>query len=404
MAAIASARAGAATVLLDRRRKVGAKILMSGGTRCNVTNESVTERDFVTTSGPFVRTVLRQFTPDEARSFFERLGVELKLEPTGKYFPVSDSARDVLAGLLRAADADGVDLRKEACVDGIRSSDGGVQVLTSDGEISASAVVLATGGMSYPETGSDGVGYRIAKDAGHTIVRPSAALTPLIASNPLHASLSGVTVEAELRVVSRSRTIASRSGSFLFTHSGYSGPVVLDISRHWERTSWDDPEAEVRVSFVPGRTREEFDAYALAESARAPRRHVANLLAEFMPLRLAEVLMSAAGVLPGTMLATLGRDARRALVLHVTDMKLPVGRVAGFGKAEVTAGGVPLLEVRARDMSSKLVEGLYFAGEILDVDGYIGGYNFQWAWSSGWVAGNAAARRAMRRATDGSPG
>lgn len=368
---------------------------MSGGTRCNVTNTAVSERDFNTPSGPFVRTVLKQFPPEMARAFFETEGVELKLEPTGKYFPVSDSATDVLAGLLRAVESAGVVLHRESLVGGVETLEGGLTLDTSTGRVVAAAVVLATGGLSYPETGSDGVGYRIARQLGHTIVRPSAALTPLIAAPAVHSSLSGVTVDAELRVVSRAKTVATRRGSFLFTHSGYSGPVALDLSRHWERTSWDDPDAEVRVSFAPERTPAELEAYVLVEAGRAPRRHVANLLAEFMPLRLGEVLMNGASIPAGTMLTSLGRDARRALVRAVTDLRLPVTGLAGFGKAEVTAGGVALGEVKARDMSSKVVEGLYFAGEILDVDGYIGGYNFQWAWSSGWVAGAAAARRAL---------
>ncbi len=396
MAAVSSARTGATTLLFDRRRKIGAKILMSGGTRCNVTNAAVSERDFNTPSGPFVRTVLKQFPPDTARAFFEKEGVELKLEPTGKYFPVSDSATDVLAGLLRAVESAGVVLHRESLVGGAEPSEGGLVVETSTGKVDAAAVVLATGGLSYPETGSDGVGYRIARQLGHSIIRQSAALSPLIAAPAVHSSLAGITVDAGLRVVSHSKTVATRRGSFLFTHNGYSGPAALDISRHWERTSWEDRDAEIRVTFVPEKTPAELEDHVLAEARRAPRRHVANLLAEFMPLRLAEVLMSSAKVPAGTMLTSLGRDARRALVRTVTDLRLPVTGLAGFGKAEVTAGGVPLGEVRARDMSSKLVAGLYFAGEILDVDGYIGGYNFQWAWSSGWVAGAAAARRALQ--------
>ena len=395
MAAISSARAGAATQLLDRRRKVGAKILMSGGTRCNVTNEAVSERDFNASSSPFVRNVLKQFTPEQARAFFAEAGVDLKLEPTGKYFPVSDSAKDVLAGLLRTVDAERVELHRESLVTGVERDESGLVVRTSTRSFPAAAVVIATGGLSYPETGSDGIGYRIATELGHTIVRTSAALTPLIASPALHASLSGLSVNAELRVVSQTKTVTTRSGSLLFTHTGYSGPVALDISRHWERTSWDDPDVEIRASFGQGRSRDEVGEYVLSEAGRAPRRHVANLLAEFVPLRLADILMHSSGVDTGTMLATLGRDARLRLIRNLTDFRLPVQCVAGYGKAEVTAGGVPLGEVVARSMASKVIDGVYFAGEILDVDGYIGGYNFQWAWSSGWVAGAAAARHAL---------
>lgn len=397
LAAYASATSGAPTILVDRRHRVGAKILMSGGTRCNVTNERVTECDFNTPSRPFVRLVLKQFSPEQARNFFETHGVALKLEPTGKYFPVSDSARDVLDALLRAVGDAGAVLRRDALVTGVDRDGDAFAVRTSTGTLRACAVILATGGLSYPESGSDGVGYGIAERLGHSIVPTSAALTPLIARPPVHAALAGVTLDAELRVVRRSRVVASRTGSMLFTHTGYSGPVVLDVSRHWDRARREDGATELRASFVPGRGAAELEAYALAEAARAPRRHVANLLTEFVPARLGAAIMKEAGVLDATTLGTLGRVQRRAVIGLLADVKLPVSDVAGFGKAEVTAGGVSLAEVVARSMMSKVVDGLYFAGEILDVDGYIGGFNFQWAWSTGWIAGRSAAARCLAR-------
>jgi predicted Rossmann fold flavoprotein len=391
-AAIAAAEAGAPTLLLDRRRKVGAKILISGGTRCNVTNVDVRETDFNAPSLPFVRNVLRQFTPDETRAFFERHGVALKLEPSGKYFPASDSARDVLAGLLRALDASSAELRTEVLVSGARAVDDGFVVETEAGDLSAAALVLATGGLSFPETGSDGLGYTIARRLGHRIERTSPALTPLAASSGRHAGLSGVALPARLALWVDGRKRVERTGSLLFTHRGYSGPVALDISRHWVHAGWESARVELRASFLPDLARAALEAEWHAEARRAPSRKVANWLAERLPARLAETLLA------GTPDLTFGRatrDERRSVLDAVLEAPLPVTGVLGYGKAEVTAGGIALDEVRARTMESKIVPALYFAGEILDVDGYIGGFNFQWAWSSGVVAGRAAARRVL---------
>jgi predicted Rossmann fold flavoprotein len=394
LAAIAAASRGARTVLVDRRRKVGAKILISGGSGCIVTTVEVRESDFYTPSPPFVRTVLRQFPPERARAFFEEHGVALKLEPTGKYFPVSDSARDVLAGLLGAAAEAGVDLRREALVTEVRHA-GGHFVATGDATIAARAVVLATGGLSYPETGSDGVGYRIARAFGHRVETTSPALTPLVAAGQPHAYLSGITVDATLTLWVDNRKALARTGSFLFTHTGYSGPVARDVSRHWVRRGWTAPSGvRLTASFAGERTAEEVEAAWLAEARRAPSRHVASLLADFVPHRLAEALAAEARCQTDRPIGQATRDERRRTVAALTALELPVTDVAGYRKAEVTAGGVALDEVLARSLESKLRRGLFFAGEILDVDGYIGGFNFQWAWSSGWVAGRSAAEHA----------
>jgi predicted Rossmann fold flavoprotein len=214
MAAWSAATHGARVLLLDRRRKIGAKILISGGTRCNVTNADVRETDFNAPSMPFVRNVLRQFPPERARAFFERHGVALKLEPTGKYFPVSDSARDVLAGLLRAVESAGVEIRREALVTGAEWADGRFRLRTGDGEVEARSLVLCTGGLSFPETGSDGTGYRIAEGFGHRIARTSPALTPLLTAGGEHAELAGVTLPVRLTLRVDGREAVTVEGSF----------------------------------------------------------------------------------------------------------------------------------------------------------------------------------------------
>jgi predicted Rossmann fold flavoprotein len=395
MAAVSAATAGARTLLLDRRRKVGAKILISGGTRCNVTNVEVSEADFNTPSLPFVRNVLRQFTPEETRCFFERHGVALKLESTGKYFPVSDSARDVLAALEHARETSGAELRRETKVESVEPARDGFVLRTEQGSVAARAVVLCTGGLSYPQTGSDGLGYVIARALGHSIVETSPALTPLTTSGGEHAELAGVTLPATLTLWAGGRKGVSFTGSFLFTHGGYSGPAALNVSRHWIRRGWEalavGGGVEVHASWVPGRTAEDLHVEWLGEAKRAPHRKAANLLAAWIPARLAKVVVERLGLDPDLALGRTTRDERQRLVAAVTDARLPVTGVMGYGKAEVTAGGVALDGVVARTLESRIRPGLFFAGEILDVDGHLGGFNFQWAWSSGWVAGRSAA-------------
>lgn len=393
LAAIASAERGAPTLLVDRRRKIGAKILISGGTRCNVTNAEVREADYNTPSAPFVRNVLAQYPPERVLALLARHGVALKLEPTGKYFPESDSARDVLAALLRALDASGAELRRELLVTCVRPAGRGFVVETDRGPIDAGAVVLCTGGLSYPETGSDGTGYAIARELGHSVARTSPALTPLLSSSREHAALAGLTLPAVLTLWVGGRKSLTRAGSFLFTHKGYSGPVALDVSRHWVRRGWG-AEVELRASFVPGLSPDDVEREWLDAARRAPHRKAASLLASWVPQRLAETV-AAAGDSPDLTLGRATRAQRLSVLSALADARLPVTGVAGYGKAEVTAGGVALDEVVARTLASKRQPGLFLAGEILDVDGYIGGFNFQWAWSSGWVAGRSAADRVI---------
>lgn len=396
LAAYSAAAHGANVVLVDRRKKIGAKILISGGTRCNVTNREVTERDFNTPSRPFVRNVLREFSADQARAFFEQYGVGLKLEPTGKYFPASDSARDVLAGLLRATESVGVQLKREVLVTGVRNVGNGFELDTPEGILRAKAIVVCTGGLSFPQTGSDGIGYAIAQQLGHRIERTSPALTPLLTSDRDLQFLAGVTLPVQLRLFVDGRVDVDLTGSFLFTHQGFSGPVAMNISRHWVRRGWASPRSvEVRASFCPGGTQEQLTAQWLAESRRSPGRRVVNYLGDFIPNRLAEFVVSVAEAGKDLTLAHTSRPTRQRILSTLLEFQLPVSGVVGYAKAEVTAGGIPLDEVVARSMQSRVQPGLFFAGEILDVDGYIGGYNFQWAWSSGWVAGKSAARYSL---------
>ncbi|HTL70416.1 MAG TPA: aminoacetone oxidase family FAD-binding enzyme [Candidatus Eisenbacteria bacterium] len=396
-AAIAAARASSGklkVLLLDSRKKIGAKILVSGGTRCNVTNVEVLPSDYQGGPRHFLKHVLAAFTPAETIEFFREIGVELVLEPTGKYFPTTHSGKTVLEALVRALEEAGAVLVTEARVAGLRAEgEKGFLLETEDGRaIAARRVILATGGLSLPETGSDGKGLAIARGLGHTIVPTFPALTPLETDDEGWKSLSGVTLEARLSFFRKGKKAAESEGSFLFTHFGYSGPSALDISRHFAAAPPSEKPA-VEASFVPSETEESlgrrFADYAKEHSERRVRTFLSEVCG--LPARFCEVFLEKTGI-DGSV--AVGRSARQRgkLVHSLLHLPLAVTGVVGYKKAEATAGGVSLSEVRVSTLESRIVPGLHFAGEMLDVDGRIGGFNFQWAWSSGTVAGRAAAR------------
>jgi predicted Rossmann fold flavoprotein len=412
-AAIRAAEAGARVILLNAHPKVGLKILMSGGTRCNVTHREVTERDYHGGSRPFVARVLRAFTPEQSREWLESLGVGLKLEETGKYFPVSDDAQTVLDALLGEAERRGVELRNGARV--VRLERGfrlGIQRVTDsaafapvaavgradwplievepDEWLEAGAVVLASGGLSFPRTGSDGAGYSLVQSLGHKIVPTIPALTPLAANDPWCSTLQGVTVDVQLSLSTGGRRSEVVRGSFLFAHFGYSGPAALDLSRHWLRAAASE-SPRVTASFLPGVTAEALASDWVEVGRTRPRLTVRRWLGDRLPDRLVMALCDEAEVDSGKLASQVSRKGRSALIGRVLERDLPVTGTLGYEKAEVTAGGVALDQVNPSTLESRIVPGLFLCGEILDVEGRLGGFNFQFAWSSGTVAGRAAA-------------
>jgi predicted flavoprotein YhiN len=439
-AAIFAKRAapGARIVLLDGAPKIGAKILISGGGRCNVTHYAVEAADFNGNRNAIAR-VLRTFPVDQTIAWFSEMGVELKSEETGKLFPVSDRASTIVDALLRACE--GVEVRTGARVVSVsigasheavilnrrsaekdlpqwsvgRASAGDPSPstrlrmtassahqrrnatfpdqeveelfaisLASGDELLARRVILATGGRSVPKTGSDGHGYQLVKALGHEVTELFPALVPLVLE-PGHwmTALSGTSAEVELSVRSSSGRVLSRHrGSMLFTHFGLSGPVVLDVSRHWiaERGA-------LVANFLPGETFESVEARMVAEARKNPRATGASVLRGRLPQRLLEALVPQSAPL-----GAWTKEERRRTVRALVETPVPVVRDRGFDYAEVTAGGVPLSEVDLSTMASRRTDGLYLCGEILDVDGRIGGFNFQWAWASGRLAGLHAVR------------
>lgn len=413
--AIFAARAlpSAKIAAFDGARQLGAKILVSGGGRCNVTNVRVTPADFWGGSSNTIKNVLAAFDERRTVEFFHELGAPLHEEEWGKLFPNSNEARTVLDALLAESRRLRVELRpghrvESVCRRGDRfalnvrraafaasrpsdAADRGMESTTS--EIwEARRVVLATGGQSLPKTGSDGAGYQIAEKLGHSLIPTTPALAPLILSGRFHAPLSGIAHDVEVSVQSPGAKPSRHLGPMLWTHFGVSGPAILDASRHWHRARLQEREVAVWVNMLPGNDLASADARWAQITSQQPRITLSTALATLIPARVAEAVLSELSLPPRVTLANLSREQRRRMLQAVLAWPLPVQDSRGYGYAEATAGGVPLTEIHPGTMGSRKCAGLYLVGEILDVDGRIGGFNFQWAWSSAHVAGCGLAR------------
>ncbi|MDQ3207862.1 MAG: aminoacetone oxidase family FAD-binding enzyme [Gemmatimonadota bacterium] len=394
MAAIFAAETGAETVLLERTRDGGRKILISGGGRCNILPARVDERRFVTDSSPnTLRKMLRSWPLAEQIAFFNgELGLSLvEEEESAKLFPASNRARDVRDGLLALSARRGAQFLSGTAVTGLVPSDVGWKV-ERDGAppLTVDAVIVASGGLSVPSTGSDGRGLAMLAALGHTIHTTYPALTPVVAEPAPLSTLAGVSLPVTITGRDSLRQ-ASATGGFLFTHRGYSGPSVLDVS-HVVARSRLEGGSDARLSVRWTRLDE-----AGWEAALKPEgtRTVAGVLRRELPERLADALAGMAGVPPSRPLAQLGREERLRLIEILVRGELPWTGDEGYKKAEVTGGGVSLAEVDPRTMESRRHPGLYLCGEVLDAFGPIGGYNFLWAWATGRAAGLGVAGKGV---------
>jgi predicted flavoprotein YhiN len=418
VAAIHAADGRRPVILLERTEDGGRKILISGGGRCNVLPSALAPKRFVTDSSPnTLRKILLSWPHAEQRAFFERrMGLALELEQeTGKLFPVTHKARDVRDGLVRLAREAGVDVRFGVKVDDVRAAvrrggdaspvanrgdrtGGAAEANPDEGdddarwrvriqggeEVFARSVVLATGGLSVPATGSDGIGLRIARDLGHEMHDTYPALTPLTADPSVHAHLAGISLTVTISAPSERLTTTD---GFLFTHRGYSGPSILDVSHVAVRARLRADEAGALFIRWADADADSWEAELSAGGSTT----VGALLRRDLPDRLAESLLREADVDPSLPLSQLRRADRQRLVTVLTRYELPWTGDEGYKKAEVTGGGVTLSEVDPSTMESRRHPGLYLCGEMLDAFGPIGGHNFSWAFSTGWLAGRALA-------------
>ena len=389
-AATRAAERSRRTLLLEKNRKPGTKILMSGGTRCNLT-QATDRRGIVEAfgrQGRFLHSALAVLGPEELVAIFEAEGVPTKVEPTGKIFPVSDRSVDVVEALKRMLQRSGAELRLGSPVQTIEREGDQFVIGTLGGEVVAEKIVLTSGGQSYPGCGTTGDGYAWAKQLGHKIVPPRPALVPLLSEAAWVQELSGVTVpDVGLQIIDsdepKAKPQAAGRGSFLFTHFGLSGPVVMDVSR--AVTARPDSGGWVALcDFLPTMNEQQ-----LSDRIAAGKQTAFAVVTEWLPKRLVEALFVEAEVPLDCRVAELSKKRRNQLLQVLKRIPIPIRGSQGFKKAEVTAGGVDLREVDSKTMQSKLCPNLYFAGEILDLDGPIGGYNFQAAFSTGWLAGES---------------
>ncbi len=391
MAAAEAGRLGLNTLVCEGQNTPARKLLICGGGRCNATNAHVTEKDFNAGCRHTVRHVLREWLTQDTLDFFAHWGAPLALEKDGQYFSADDQAQTVLDALLKAVRAGGAALKCGAHVRCVRHDGTNFAVAFAEDTLSAKAVLVTTGGLSYPTLGSDGAGYHIAEQFGHQLISTRPALAPIIASDTSFKPLAGIAAEVRLTLWSQGRKTVTVEGPMLFTHRGFSGPAALEMSLAWSDAH--TANGEVRADFFPALPGDDIAPIL----AGAGQRTLKNTIREHMPERLVDVLLERAGVegaiRPGK--EGLSKVERQALTQALRALSLPIRESGGYAKAEVTAGGVDLKSVKGSSLESRLQDGLFFAGEVLDVDGRIGGFNLQWAWASGVAAARGIAKRLL---------
>ena len=400
LAAARAAEQGRKTLLVEKNRKPAVKILMSGGTRCNIT-QSTDIKGIVAaygSSGKFLHSALASLDPPAVVELFHAEGVQTKVESTGKIFPVSDKALDVQQALLRRLARSGAEMIVETPVTSIDRADGHFMVVGPQQTWIGQNLILTTGGQSYPGCGTTGDGYAWASAMGHTIVQPRPALVPITSAAEWVRGLSGVTLpDVIVRVLEpgQRKPLTQQQGSLLFTHFGLSGPAILNVSRvvsgHAQPAS-----LILECDLLPHRPENSLLEDLQQASQTTGNQLVLTRWTEHLPRRVAETIFGVADLLRDRKCAELSKAERSRLINTTKRLAIPITGTLGFEKAEVTAGGIALNEVDSSTMESKIVPNLYFAGEILDLDGPIGGYNFQAAFSTGWLAGTSVANSLFR--------
>lgn len=394
MAAITAAAGGAAVKVLERNPKVGRKLYITGKGRCNVTNNCSAEEVLRSTpcNGKFLYSSMERFPPAETMAFFKKLGVALKTERGNRVFPTSDKAADIIDALLRELRRKKVEL-VETRATGLLFEEGAIRgVTTEQGKFTGDAVILATGGMSYPLTGSTGDGYEMARALGHTIVQPKGSLVPLCSDDPCCPQMQGLALKnTGVKVKNeKGKVVYLDQGELLFTHFGLSGPVILSASAHLRR--FDRERYTVCLDLKPALDEEKLDERLLRDFEEKSNRDFINALDGLLPRAMIPVMVERTGIPPETKVHSITRVQRRRLLELLKCFPIVLTGPRPVEEAIVTSGGIKVSEIDPKTMQSKLVPGLFFAGEIIDVDAYTGGFNLQIAWATGHAAGQAAAR------------
>ena len=400
MATISAAAAGARVLVLEREERCARKLRITGKGRCNVTNNCSVEQmlNNVTGNARFLFSVMNAFPPEQAMAFFEELGVPLKTERGSRVFPVSDRAEDVVQALLRRAAALGVEFLHARAGEILRGEDGCVcAVRAGEVQVDCDCVILCTGGLSYPKTGSSGDGYAMAQALGHSVTELRPSLVPLLSPDEDCAAMQGLSLKNVTLTLknAKGKAVWSELGEMQFTHFGVTGPLVLSASAHMGKGGpWS-----LELDLKPGLDEQKLDARLLRMFAENQNRDFKNALDGLLPRLLEPVIIRRSGIPPETKVNAITRQQRAALLDSLKHFPIAVSGTRPIEEAVITAGGIRLKEVNPGTMASKLVEGLFFAGEILDLDAYTGGYNLQIAWATGRAAGKSAAAYAEGRRT-----
>ena len=394
MAAIHAMENGAKVTLVERNAVCGKKLKITGKGRCNVTN-ACDVKDFMQ-NGPtnprFLYSALNCFSTEDTMAFFEGEGVPLKVERGRRVFPVSDKAEDIVSALYKRMKRLGVEIIN-ARVERLMVEDGTVVGVVADGErILADATVIATGGRSYPGTGSDGDGYKLATSVGHTVTPIIPSLVPLVSKSKICPSLQGLSlrnVALKITAEQSGKAVYEDFGEMMFTHFGMTGPMILSASAHISdigKTAY-----EAHIDLKPALDTSELDARVLSDFAKYANKDLINALDDLLPQKLIPVMVGLSGIDPRKKVNSVTREERAALCGCIKDLRIRIDGFRPIAEAIITKGGVNVKEIDPGTMESKLCAGLYFAGEVIDVDAYTGGYNLQIAFSTGALAGRSAA-------------
>ncbi len=396
MAGISAAKSGAGCLVIEHMKDAGRKLLITGKGRCNITNvcDVVEIIKNIPGNGVFLNSALRMFDNRQLMAFFAELGIATKVERGGRVFPASDKAVDIRNALVKEFSSLGGKLLVNNKVEEILTSGGQVAgVKTAKQTFPAKCVILASGGASYPGTGSDGSGFLLARAVGHTVVEPKASLVPLVSDSPYLSLLQGLSLRnVRVTIVAEGKEVKNDFGEMLFTHFGFSGPIILSLSNIATKILSAGKKIAMLIDLKPALQAEVLDARVQRDFAGYSRKQIKNALFDLMPKSLVPVVLQEAGIDQDKFVNQITREERGRLVSTVKALRFNVKGVRPLAEAIVTAGGVNIKEIEPQTMSSKLIAGLYFAGEVIDIDGYTGGFNLQAAFSTGYVAGTAAAQ------------
>ena len=393
MAAYQASENGHKVILVDKNEKLGKKIYITGKGRCNLTNAGELEEIFnnIMTNRKFLYSALYSFTNDDVINFFENNGMKTKIERGNRVFPVSDHSSDVISTIVKALRKNQVDIRLFTPVkDLIITNDKACGVLLENGEkIMCDSVIIATGGLSYPSTGSTGDGYRFAKDSGHTINKCEPSLVPMNIKEEWVKELQGLSLRnVNVRIINGKKKLYNELGEMLFTHFGVSGPLILSASAMINRKYFDE-NLKIIIDLKPALDVEQLNKRILRDFEEELNKQFKNSLNKLLPSKLVPVVINLSGIDPDKQVNTITKEERQKLAYLLKNLEISFNGFRGWNEAIITKGGISVKDINPSTMESKIVSNLYFCGEVLDLDALTGGYNLQIAWSTGYLAGDS---------------